>query len=291
MGIILGFGHDLSACKVLLVDDDSFMRRLFETHVRTLGCEVATAKNGEEAVRMVPGIKPDLVLMDVVMPGMDGFETCIWMKRLPAMKGVPVVLLTALGRDAKERSFAAGADSYLRKPPSITELQAKLSTLLLIRDLESQMGEAAPLDEPLSKGSAHKPMVWMACATVSLCHRLLAQLDRDGYSGRTFEGLAALSEALEAEMLPDLLVLEHNPALGDVVEVSRYIRESEATAHLPILMLVAEADLKAELNESPCGASEFLGKNPDAGDLRQRLKLLLRLSVLESARRLNRLKI
>ena len=290
MGIILGIGHDLSSSKVLLVDDDSFMRRLFETHVRTLGCDVVTARNGEEAVKMVPELKPDLVLMDVVMPGMDGFETCVWMKQLPAMKGVPVVLLTALGRDAKERSFAAGADSYLRKPPSITELQTRLSSLLLVRSLERQMGTAAPADEPLSRESAFKPMVWMACVNASLRLRLISQLEREGYSAKSFDGLASVSEALETELLPDLLILAHDSADGDAVEVSRRIRVSEATEHLPILMLVSEADLKSELNDAPCGASEFLGKNPDAGDFRHRMKLLLRLSVLESARRVNRLK-
>ena len=291
MGIILGFGHDLASSKVLLVDDDSFMRRLFEAHVRTLGCNVVTAKNGEDAVKMVPEQKPDLVLMDVVMPGMDGFEACTWMNRLTEMKGVPVVLLTALGRDAKERSFAAGATGFLRKPPSVIELQARLSTLLLIRSLEQELGNAAPADEPLGKDSTFNPVVWMASTNQSLRLRITAQLEREGFMAKTFEGLAPLSEALESDLLPDLLILDHDPKDGDAVEVSRRIRSAEATAHVPILMLVLDGDLKAELNEAPCGASEFLSKNPDAADLRQRMKILLRLSVLESARRVNRLKV
>ncbi|MDE3245801.1 MAG: response regulator [Acidobacteriota bacterium] len=290
MGIILGFGHDLGSSKVLLVDDDAFMRRLFEAQVRTLGCEVVTAKNGEEAVKMIPDEKPDLVLMDVVMPGMDGFEACIWMRRLPQMKGVPVVLLTALGRDAKERSFAAGATGFLRKPPSLIELQTRLATLLLIRRLEQELGDDTPPDEPLSKDSSFKPVVWMASANQSLCLRITAQLDREGFAAKAFPGLAPLSDVLESELLPDLLILDHDPKDGDAVEVSKRIRAEEATAHVPILMLVLDSDLKAELNEAPCGASEFLGKNPDAADLRQRMKLLLRLSVLESAHRVNRLK-
>ena len=290
MGIILGFGHDLASSKVLLVDDDSFMRRLFEAHVRTLGCNVVTAKNGEEAVKMVPEQQPDLVLMDVVMPGMDGFEACIWMNRLAEMKSVPVVLFTALGRDAKERSFAAGATGFLRKPPSVIELQARLSTLLLIRSLELELGRAAPADEPLGKDSTFNPVVWMASTNRSLRLRITAQLEREGFKAKSFEGLAPLAEALESDLLPDLLILDHDPKDGDAVEVSRRIRSAEATAHVPILMLVLEGDLKAELNEAPCGASEFLGKNPDAADLRQRVKILLRLSVLESARRMNRLK-
>jgi len=291
MGIILGFGHDLASSKVLLVDDDSFMRRLFEAQVRTLGCDVVTATNGEEAVRMIPEHKPDLVLMDVVMPGMDGFEACIWMHRLAEMKGVAVVLLTALGRDAKERSFAAGAAGFLRKPTSVIELQAKLSTLLLIRSLEQELGEAAPADDILKNDSTFKPVVWMASTNQSLRLRITAQLEREGFMAKAFEGLASLSEAFESELLPDLIILDHDPRDGDAVEVSRRIRSAEETAHVPILVLVLDGDLKAELNEAPCGASEFLGKNPDAADLRQRMKLLLRLSVLESARRVNRLKI
>ncbi len=290
MGIILGFGHDLASSKVLLVDDDAFMRRLFEAQVKALGCEVVIAKNGEEAVKMIPEEKPDLVLMDVVMPGLDGFEACIWMRRLPPMKGVPVVLLTALGRDAKERSFAAGATGFLRKPPSLIELQTRLATLMLIRKLEQELGDDAPPEELLSKDSSFKPVVWMASANQSLCLRVTAQLEREGFMAKAFPGLAPLSDELESELLPDLLILDHDPKDGDAVEVSRRIRAEEATAHVPILMLVLDTDLKAELNEAPCGASEFLGKNPDAADLRQRMKLLLRLSVLESAHRVNRLK-
>lgn len=291
MGIILGFGHDLASSKVLLVDDDSFMRRLFEAHVRTIGCNVVTAKNGEEAVKLIPELKPDLVLMDVVMPGMDGFEACIWMNRLPEMKGVPVVLLTALGRDAKERSFAAGAAGFLRKPPPVIELQARLATLLLIRNLEQELGVAAPADEALSKDSTFKPVVWMASTNQPLRLRITAQLEREGFTTKDFEGLAPLSAALESDLLPDLLILDHDPKDGDAVEVSRRIRSAENTSHVPILMLLLEGDLKAELNEAPCGASEFLSKNPDAVDLRQRMKTLLRLSVLESAHRVNRLKV
>lgn len=291
MGIILGFGHDLASSKVLLVDDDSFMRRLFEAQVRTLGCEVVTARNGEDAVKMIPEQKPDLVLMDVVMPGMDGFEACTWMNRLPEMKGVPVVLLTALGRDAKERSFAAGASGFLRKPPSVIELQARLSTLLLIRSLETELGDATPVEEALNKESTFRPVVWMASTNQSLRLRVTSQLGREGYDAKAFEGLAPLSEALASDLLPDLLILDHDAKEGDSVEVSRQIRSAEATAHVPILMLLADSDLKAELDEAACGASEFLGKNPDAADLRQRMKLLLRLSVLESARRVGRLKI
>ncbi len=291
MGIILGFGHDLASSKVLLVDDDSFMRRFFEAKVRTLGCDVVTAKNGEEAVKMIPEQKPDLVLMDVVMPGMDGFESCTWMNRLPEMKGVPVVLLTALGRNAKERSFAAGATGFMQKPPSDIELQARLSTLLLIRSLEQELGDEAPADELLSKDSSFKPVVWMASGIQSLRLRITAQLEREGFMAKAFEGLASLSEALESDLLPDVIILDHDPKEGDAVEVSRRIRSAEATAHVPILMLVLDADLKAELNEAPCGASEFLGKNPDAADIRQRVKTLLRLSVLESARRVKRLQV
>ena len=206
------------------------------------------------------------------------------------MKGVPVVLYTALGRDAKERSFAAGAAGFLRKPPSVIEMQARLSTLLLIRNLEQELGVLAQPDELLSKDSTFKPMVWMASTNQSLRLRITAQLEREGFMAKAFEGLATLSEALESELLPDLLILDHDPKDGDSVEVSRRIRSAEATGHVPILILVLDGDLKAELNEAPCGASEFLGKNPDAGDIRQRMKLLLKLSILESTRRVNRLK-
>ncbi len=96
------------ADKILLVDDDPTLRRLFGEFLRSTAYEVLDASSGPEALRLAVSEHPDIVILDVMMPGMDGFETCA---RLRELSDVPVILLTAKSTETdKLRGFRLGAD-------------------------------------------------------------------------------------------------------------------------------------------------------------------------------------
>jgi CheY-like chemotaxis protein len=114
---------NLAGKKVLVVDDEKFVRELIRIKLGRCGLTVTEATNGLEAVEMALALKPDIILMDVMMPRMNGFEACEKIKSDPATAGIPVVMLTARGEEANhEMGFSLGATDYMSKPFSPQKL-------------------------------------------------------------------------------------------------------------------------------------------------------------------------
>jgi CheY-like chemotaxis protein len=102
--------------RILLVEDDRFLRKAAEVRLRRAGYTVITAADGEEAIATASATRPDLVLLDLIMPRMQGFEVLRLLRTQPNMKGVPIVVLTNLSQDAdRERAMTHGANGYLIK--------------------------------------------------------------------------------------------------------------------------------------------------------------------------------
>jgi two-component system alkaline phosphatase synthesis response regulator PhoP len=103
--------------KILVVDDEADVRTLTKMMLEGAGYKVVQASNGDEALAMVATEAPDLVLLDVVMPGKSGFEVCKTLKAGEKTKGIPVIIFTVLGREVDFRlSMESGADKFLSKP-------------------------------------------------------------------------------------------------------------------------------------------------------------------------------
>jgi len=102
--------------KILLVEDDPFLSEMYTTKLTADGFEVELASDGKEALKKISATKPDLVLLDIVLPKMDGFEVLETMKKDPAMSQIIVIALTNLGqKEEVEKGLALGADDYIIK--------------------------------------------------------------------------------------------------------------------------------------------------------------------------------
>jgi two-component system alkaline phosphatase synthesis response regulator PhoP len=117
--------------RILIADDEETVRSLVK---RLLGknCKVLEAENGEEAVKVAVNEKPDLILMDILMPKMDGLTACYAIKRNPATKGIPVVMLTAVDYELNRKlsQDVMGAQDYITKPfdaETLTSVMAKFT--------------------------------------------------------------------------------------------------------------------------------------------------------------------
>lgn len=120
-----------AAGKVLIADDEPSIVTSLEFLMRGCDYEVRVARDGEEALRMAQEFRPDVLLLDVMMPLCDGFEVCRRLRGNPATRGVRILMLTAHGRGAEmERGLALGADAYITKPFSNKDLVAKVQGLL-----------------------------------------------------------------------------------------------------------------------------------------------------------------
>lgn len=129
------------AIKILTVDDEDDVRRLIETKLKKAGFEVYTAVNGEEGVAKAKEVEPDVVIMDVMMPKMDGYTATSLIKA--EMNPAPIVLmLTAKGQESDVISgLVGGADDYIVKPFAPRELIARVNVALIKAGKQPQMGE------------------------------------------------------------------------------------------------------------------------------------------------------
>ncbi|MGH7760199.1 MAG: protein kinase domain-containing protein [Candidatus Dormibacteraceae bacterium] len=128
---------------VLVVDDGAANRDLIEACLADVECEVRLASDGPHALRSIASAPPDLVLLDVQMPGMDGYEVCQQIKADPALRLVPVVMITALNHtDDRVRALESGADDFMSKPVERVELVARVRSALRLKSVIDRLDSA-----------------------------------------------------------------------------------------------------------------------------------------------------
>ena len=139
-GVGGGEAAEIAACTLLIVDDNEQNLELLQAYVEDLGCGVRVARDGQEALDEVDRKTPDLVLLDVMMPRMSGFQACTRIKGNPATRDIPVLMVTALNEVGDvERAVECGADDFLTKPVNRLELLTRVKSQLKIRIVKRQL--------------------------------------------------------------------------------------------------------------------------------------------------------
>jgi|SRR5579859_1202151 len=134
----------MSGQSLLFIDDDATLLELLASHLRTAGFQVRTALDGPAGLKLAAEALPHLVVLDVMMPGMDGWQVC---ERLRALGPVPIILLTAKSEEVdKLRGFRLGVDDYVSKPFSFAELTARVGAVL------ARAASSAPAAQRLTSG-------------------------------------------------------------------------------------------------------------------------------------------
>jgi two-component system, OmpR family, alkaline phosphatase synthesis response regulator PhoP len=128
------------AAKVLVADDNVQNVELIQAYLEELDCEVLTAYDGQETLDKVAEEKPDLILLDIMMPKISGYEVCQRLKADEATNGIPILMITALNEiNDIERGVQAGTDDFLTKPVHKLELLTRVRSLLRVRHLKSEL--------------------------------------------------------------------------------------------------------------------------------------------------------
>jgi len=117
--------------KILMVDDDKLVTDLLEKLLKADGYDTVTVNESSRAVGIAQAVKPDLILLDLMMPQPDGFRVCRMLRELPEFIGIPIIIVTALDdSDSRAVAFGAGATDYLTKPFHPDELSEKIESAL-----------------------------------------------------------------------------------------------------------------------------------------------------------------
>ena len=126
--------------KVLVVDDNAQNLELLVAYLDSLACGVATAVDGIDALEKIAQEAPDLILLDIMMPGMSGFEVCRKLKSDPETRDIPIIMVTALNELGDiERAVESGTDDFITKPVNRLELTTRVRSLLRVRHLKGEL--------------------------------------------------------------------------------------------------------------------------------------------------------
>jgi diguanylate cyclase (GGDEF)-like protein/PAS domain S-box-containing protein len=260
----------MSLARVLLVEDHVLNRELAEAVLADAGYEVVIAPDGEAGLAAAHSAHPDVILMDIELPGLDGLEATRRLKADATTREIPVLALTAYAmRGDEERARAAGCDGYLTKPIDRRALLTALGECLAARRTAVRDAEIAtvlvvddhtPNREVLAGYLAHVPC--------EVRHAI------DGESA-----LAAV--AMDA---PDLILLDVMMPGLDGFTVLRRLKANPTTATIPVVLVTALAERGDLMEGLDAGADEFLSKPVDRVELLARVRTLLRLKRLRDER-------
>lgn len=253
---------------VLFVDDDAYMRRLMTARLVHLDAEVEAVPSAQAALSFLEGHRPDLIITDAVMPGMDGFDLCRRLKNDPLLQSIPVVILTALKGDLRSRSLEAGADDYLSKLEHevVFRLRARLAFDLGVR-LAAVGGDPRP-----SQGGS----LLVVSASKVIHAQMETHLHKDAILVR---GCGSLAEALALiqDGIPDVMALDLAFGGPELVDWIVRLRAMPGCAALPIMVLAAKGE-EGSLAELEAHIQDRLPKPLDGQEGRHRVNLLLRIA-------------
>jgi two-component system alkaline phosphatase synthesis response regulator PhoP len=126
--------------RVLIADDNEANVELLEAYLAPLGLDTAVAIDGQDTLDKVASFKPDLILLDIMMPKLSGFEVCQRLKSDPASSGIMILMVTALNELGDiERAVEAGTDDFLSKPVNKVELIKRVENMLKLRDVSDEL--------------------------------------------------------------------------------------------------------------------------------------------------------
>ncbi|MGE5272073.1 MAG: PleD family two-component system response regulator [Thiohalocapsa sp.] len=280
--------------RVLVVDDVELNVKLLEAKLASEYFEVASAFDGPTALDLAETELPDIILLDVMMPRMDGFEVCRRLKASPRTADIPVVMVTALSDVADRlRGLEAGADDFLTKPVSDIALFARVRSLVRMKRM---MDELRVREEVCGRFSSDESGAEVS-ADVSAARILL--IDDQGFAAtRIIDTLSPVTASVvraascgEAQAMLDesveLVIASLSMADGDPLRLVSQWRAKESLRQLPILLMARDDELPRLAKGLDLGANDYLVRPVDRNELLARVRTQLRRKRLQERLRSN----
>lgn len=271
--------------RVLVVDDILPNVKLLEAKLKAEYYDVITALNGPEALKKVAEENPDVVLLDVMMPGMDGFEVCRQIKANPKIAHIPVVMVTALtDTEDRVRGLENGADDFLSKPVNDTALMARVRSLVRLKmtidewkareNTASQLGVAENATSVMQQPTDHANILLLEDMDFEST-RIRDTLAKDQSEVTMVKsGVEAIGLINQKEF--DLIIVSLNLGKEDGIRFCSHLRSNERSRSTPIIMLAEEADMPRVAHGLEIGAHDYLMRPIDRNELLARCRSQIR---------------
>ena len=251
--------------RILVVDDQPLNVKLLEAKLTSEYYDVLTASDGPSAIEIATTERPDVILLDVMMPGMDGFEVCRRLRAEPVTMHIPIVMVTALS-DTEDRvvGLSAGADDFLTKPVEDLALLARVRSLLRFKvtfdelrlRLKAGAGGNAADDLMPEDGDQQSGRILLLEDFESRA-RLISEALGDANDVKVVDDD---TEALQLADVEDFDVVIISLTLEDIdgLRVCSQLRSRTATRHVPILALIEEGDLELLAKALDLGVTDYV---------------------------------
>lgn len=214
--------------KILLIDDSKLVHKHLCPPLVEEGYETFSAMDGQEGLEMAQQILPDLIISDIEMPRMNGFETCRAIRMLPALRGVPIIMSSTLGSVADQRKgFAAGVDEYITKPVNIADLVERL-------------------DKIFKQKLSGRENVLIVEPDANIARNITTTLTKQGFSPRVCTSIPAAIKILR-RFTHDLILCESEATGGGAMELLKALPLLEASRKAALMVLTAndsESDVR-----------------------------------------------
>src|SRR5580693_859036 len=263
--------------RILVVDDIEANVRLLEAKLSAEYYDVISASDGPTAIALAAQEHPDIILLDVMMPGMDGFEVCRRLKEDPLTRHIPVVLVTALdGRADRIAGLEAGADEFLNKPIDDVMLFSRVRSLTRLKTVidELRQREASGRRMGVIAGAASR--LAGAGGRIVICDDNSRQAQRIAselaIEHRPVIELDPEKAHLSARGPIDLLIINANAKGFDGLRLAAQIRSDEATRHVPILAVIDPDDRARMVKALEIGVNDVLPRPIDPQELSARAR-------------------
>jgi two-component system cell cycle response regulator len=259
--------------KILIVDDESLNVKLLEAQLPPGQYEVFRACDGPECLKNTALIRPDLILLDIMMPGMDGYEVTRKLKQNPKFQEIPIILVTALGEmKNKLRGLEAGADEFLNKPVHKVELLARIRSLVLFKQLREQF---AARSQAWTGFPSRKQRVLIVEDDPQEVRLIQLHL-RDFFL--EIEVAASAEAALDSleNRDVDLLLLDILLPGMDGFDLCRRLKENPRTRNTQVLFITCLSDLESKAKSFETGGDDLLIKPINGYEFQVRVRTLLK---------------
>lgn len=263
---------------ILVIEDDQLNLKLCRSILELEGFKIITAIEAETGLKLLSKEQPDLILMDIQLPGIDGLKATEIIKHDPNLKDIPVVALTAHAMEGDDqKAFAAGCCGYITKPIEIKSFSGSLRQYLKRPALPPNPLKAAPNLQPSRSGSKPYHKKVLIVDDELLNRKLLSgMLAGEPYNLTTAAcGNEALS--LIERQPPDIILLDIMMPDLDGFEVTRRVKSDAETQNIPIILITALNDYHNKIKGLEAGADEFLNKPVQSEELLTRIHSLLRM--------------
>ncbi|ESX89280.1 MULTISPECIES: PleD family two-component system response regulator [unclassified Mesorhizobium] len=270
--------------RILVVDDIPANVKLLEVRLLAEYFEVLTASNGPDAIETCENGKVDVVLLDVMMPGMDGFEVCKRLKSDPATAHIPVVMVTALGHVAdRVRGLEAGADDFLTKPVNDLQLMTRVKSLVRLKSLTDELRLRASttrnigIEALLSRSFASEdatPKVLLIDERKSSVERIQKMLRGSAELDIATDPHAGFFQAAEAPY--ECVLISTGFADFDPLRLCSQFRSLDRTRFLPIILIADGGEEGRIIRGLELGINDYLMRPIDQQELTARLRTQVR---------------